>query len=55
MDGAPSVFQIGDNFQIARGFFIVLAVAYPPNTTFGVGIYYRPSSTCVRRSIVHRR
>lgn len=36
VDGAPSAFQVGENFQLARGQFIVLAVAYPPAAKFRV-------------------
>jgi len=36
IDGAPSLFKVGDGFQLARGNFIVLAVAYPPGAQFNV-------------------
>jgi len=36
IDGAPSFFKVGDGFQLARGNFIVLAVAYPPGAVFNV-------------------
>ena len=35
IDGAPSYFS-WDGYQMSRGTFIVLAVAYPPQTTFQV-------------------
>ena len=36
IDGAPSTFTVGETIQIRKGRFIVLAVAYPPQTTFEV-------------------
>ena len=38
IDGAPSTFTIGDRLQIRKGRFVVVAVAYPQNTTFRVKI-----------------
>lgn len=39
VDGAPSSFTVGDTFQMPRGDFVVLAIAYPANTQFTVNLY----------------
>ena len=36
INGAPSSFRIGNNQQMAKGSFVVLAIAYPAATTFTV-------------------
>ena len=40
IDGAPSNFQLDYFYQLAAGGFLVLAVAYPPSTTFTVTLDY---------------
>ena len=40
IDGAPSQFVINSNYQLARGTFIALAIAYPAATTFQVVMSY---------------
>lgn len=38
VDGAPSHFSVARYHQLARGSFVVLAIAYPPSTTFEVNL-----------------
>ena len=40
VDGAPSAFNFGYFYQMAAGSFVVIAIAYPPATTFNVTIDY---------------
>ena len=40
ISGAPSLFTLGEYYQLSRGSFIVLSIAYPPGTVFTVGMQY---------------
>jgi len=39
VDGAPSKFRVGPNFNLEPGSFVVLAVRYPASTTFEVTMH----------------
>jgi hypothetical protein len=40
IDGAPSLFTLEPWYQLAAGSFVVVAIAYPPNTKFDIKLDY---------------
>ncbi len=41
IDGAPSYFRIGENFQMPKGTFVVLSIAYPKEANISVTLVAR--------------